>query len=64
MEYRQTAGGRASGGLHFSTRSRRARLLLNYERTTVVGVLSHASCVIAIIDGTSMMPMLPQVNSA
>jgi hypothetical protein len=31
---------------------------------TVVGVRSHASWVIATIDGTSMMPMLPQVNMA
>ena len=31
---------------------------------TVVGTLSHASCVIARIDGSSMMPMVSQVNRA
>lgn len=34
------------------------------QTTMVVGVRSQASWVIATIDGTSMMPMLPQVNIA
>ena len=31
---------------------------------TVVGCLSHASCVIASIEGTSMIPMESHVNIA
>ena len=35
-----------------------------YLATIVVGILSHASWVMAIIDGVSMMPTLPHVNMA